>query len=73
MKIIGIGTVNVNIQRVEKILKQNKSMFLKKIFTNKEISLIQHFNSNISSTDFPGSSTIFKNNSIVFLGSFNGL
>ena len=33
MKIIGIGTDIVNIKRVEKILKQNKSMFLKKIFT----------------------------------------
>lgn len=49
MKIIGIGTDIVYIKRVEKILKLNKSMFLKKIFTSKEISLICDFKLNISS------------------------
>ncbi len=36
MKIIGIGTDIVNIKRVEKILKQNKSMFLKKFLRIKK-------------------------------------
>jgi len=49
MKIIGIGTDIINIKRVEKIIKQNKTSFLKKIFTSKEISLISGFKSNISS------------------------
>ena len=38
MKIFGIGTDIVNIKRIEKILKNKKSNFKKKIFTKNEIS-----------------------------------
>ena len=37
MKIFGIGTDIVNIKRIEKILKNKKSTFKKKIFTENEI------------------------------------
>ena len=37
MKIFGIGTDIVNIKRIEKILKNKKSTFKKKIFTESEI------------------------------------
>ena len=37
MKIFGIGTDIVNIKRIEKILKNKKSTFKKKIFTKNEI------------------------------------
>jgi len=38
MKIFGIGTDIVNIKRIEKSLKKNKSTFKNKIFSKKEIS-----------------------------------
>ena len=40
MKIIGVGTDIVNIRRIENICKKNKHLFLKKIFTNKEIKIL---------------------------------
>ena len=40
MKIIGVGTDIVNIKRIENICKKNKHLFLKKIFTKKEIKIL---------------------------------
>ena len=36
MSILGLGSDIINIQRIEKILKNNKEKFLKKIFNPKE-------------------------------------
>ncbi len=43
MKIIGVGTDIVNIRRIENICKKNKHLFLKKIFTNKEIKILTKY------------------------------
>ena len=43
MKIIGVGTDIVNIKRIEKIIKKNEKLFLKKVFTSKEIKIINQF------------------------------
>lgn len=43
MKIIGVGTDIVNIKRIENICKKNKHLFLKKIFTNKEIKILTKY------------------------------
>ena len=46
MKIIGIGTDIVNIKRIEKICKKNKQSFLKKIFTKKELLILNNLKLN---------------------------
>ena len=38
MKIFGIGTDIVNIKRFEKVIKKNKTSFVKRIFSKKEIN-----------------------------------
>lgn len=43
MKIIGVGTDIVNIRRIENVCKKNKYLFLKKIFTNKEIKILTKY------------------------------
>ena len=50
MNILGIGTDIVNIKRVEKILKNNKKIFLEKIFTKEEIKSLKLKSTNLSST-----------------------
>ena len=42
MKIFGIGTDIVNIKRIEQSLKKNKSTFINKIFSEKEISYCEN-------------------------------
>ena len=37
MNIYGIGTDIVNVERIRKVLKKNKNLFKKRIFTNSEI------------------------------------
>ena len=49
MKIIGIGTDIINIKRIEKIIKKNKTNFLIKIFNKKEIQNILKYKSNKAS------------------------
>ena len=46
MKIIGVGTDIVNIKRIEKIIKKNEKLFLKKVFTGKEIKILKQFKLN---------------------------
>ena len=49
MKIIGVGTDIVNIKRIEKIIKNDEKLFLKKVFTSKEIKIINQFKLNKAS------------------------
>ena len=38
MKIFGIGTDIVNIRRFEKVIKKDKTLFIKRIFSKNEIN-----------------------------------